>query len=377
LVSFLLHALLIGSLVYLTITMFKIKVSPFSIAATTILIATTITTVSLATQILWQGAAPVSHQITLTRFIVSLNTNEKALVKSINVDIGESVNKGDVLFELDKTQFQAIVDQYSADLNAAKAEVDRLRAALDLSDATISQLQAQADYAIAQRDANQTLLREDSAAVAKLNVLKSTKAAEAAEAAVVQAKQSKQQSIFALASGEAKVKSAQGLLDNASADLDRTTYTAPADGVMINWQVRPGTISNVLRLGAVGTFMETGNDRIIGVFPQNLLRNVKPGDAAEIAFKSNPGDIAAGKVLRIANYTGEGQLVASGDVPVLANIGSKGFFAVVIQLDNPELAASLGLGEAGSATVYTKPEGLFHVLSWMYIRLISILNYLP
>lgn len=376
-VGFILHALLIVSLVYLTITIFKIKVSPFSITATTILIAMTITTVSLGTQILWQGAAPVSHQITLTRFIVALNPDQKALVKSINVDIGERVNKGDVLFELDKRQFQAAVDQYSADLNAAKAEVDRLRAALDLSDATISQLQAQADYAIAQRDANQTLLRVDSAAVAKLNVFKFTKAAEAAEAAVVQAKQSKQQAIFALASGEAKVKSAQGLLDNASADLARTTYTAPADGVMINWQARPGTITATLRASAVGTFMETGNERIVGVFPQNLLRNVKSGDAAEIAFKSRPGDIAAGKVFRVANYTGEGQLVASGDVPVLANLGSKGFFAVVIELDDPELATSLGLGEAGSATVYTKPEGLFHVLSWMYIRLISILNYLP
>ncbi|CTQ55343.1 Inner membrane protein YibH [Roseibium album] len=376
-IGFLLHALLIGSLVFLAISLLKIKVTPVSVTAVTLVVAMTISTVSLATQILWQGIAPVSHQITLTRFVVAMNPDQKALVKSINVEIGEEVKQGDVLFELDKTQFQATVDQYAADLNSSKAEVDRLSAALDLSDATIARLEAQANAAVAERDANQKLLRAGSPAVAELNVLKLTKAAEAAEAAVVEAEASKQQAVFALASGEAKVRSTQGLLDNATADLDRTTYTAPADGVMINWQARPGTITASLRAAAVGTFMETGNERVVAVYPQNLLRNVKPGDDAEIAFKSRPGAVAEGKVLRIANYTGEGQFTASGDVPVLANLGSKGFFAVLIELNDPELAASLGLGEAGSATIYTKSSGIFHAIGKLYMKLISLVYYLP
>jgi multidrug efflux pump subunit AcrA (membrane-fusion protein) len=110
----------------------QIHVSSKSIAIATLIVGTVMIGGKL-TVALWQGAAPVSRQITLTRFIVTLNPDLKALIKTINVEIGEPVKKGDLLFELDKKQFQAPVDQYSAQLEAAKTEVDRLKAAVELS----------------------------------------------------------------------------------------------------------------------------------------------------------------------------------------------------------------------------------------------------
>lgn len=333
--------------------------------------------VGYLTLILWQGGAPLSHQIVLTRFIVTINPDLKALIKTINVGIGDRVSKGDVLFELDKAQFQAAVDQNAADIDAQKAEVDRLQAALELSKATIKRVEAQARTADANRDAAQKLQERGSPASSELRVLRVTQAADAADAAVLEAKASQRQAVFALTAGRAKVKSIQGLLDKAKSDLDRTTYRAPADGVMINWQARPGTITATLRSSAVGTFMETGNTRILIVLPQNLLRNVAVGDSVEFAFLSRPGGIDTGKIIRIANYSGEGQLAAQGDVPVLANIRSQGSFAVVATLDDPELAQGLGLGATGVAAVYTKSGRLFHFFSGAYIRLVSLLYYVP
>jgi hypothetical protein len=146
---------------------------------------------------------------------------------------------------------------------------------------------------------------------------------------------------------------------------------------MINWQARPGTITANLRLAAVGTFMETGNPRIIIVLPQNLLRNVAVGDTVEFAFLRRPGEIDTGKIIRIANYSGEGQLAAGGDVVVMANIRSKGSFALVATLDDVELSQGLGLGAAGTAAVYTQSGRLFHMFSSAYIRLVSLFYYLP
>jgi multidrug resistance efflux pump len=367
--------LLIGLAVGWTFWHFKIHVSSKSIAIATLIVGTVMFGGKL-TVALWQGAAPVSRQITLTRFIVALNPDLKALIKTINVEIGEPVKKGDLLFELDKKQFQAPVDQYSAQLEAAKTEVDSLKAAVELSEATIKRLEAQSSTASVQRDAAQELYRKDKAAIAKLKVLEVARTAEAAEASVVEAQASNRQAVFALAGGRANVKVAQGLLDKAQSDLERTSFTAPADGVMINWQARPGTITAAVRASAAGTFMETADTRVVVVLPQNLLRNVAVGDPAEIAFMSRPGQVTSGKVIRIANYTGEGQLAPSGDVPIIANLGSKGFFAVVVRLDDVALAASLGLGEAGAATIYSQPEGIFHSVSRLYIRLISVLFYL-
>ena len=226
--SHVLTALLVATLVITVFRAYKIPVTRRTVAVTGMILLV-LSTVGLLTSILWHGAAPVSHQITVTRFIVALNPDQKALIKSINVGIGDDVKKGDVLFELDKKQFQAAVDQYAADLQAAKAEADNLQAAVELSEATIKRLEAQASSADADRDAAQELLKMKSPSASKLNVERLTRTAEAADAAVVEARASNRQAGFALASGRANIASVQGLLDNAQADLDRTTYTAPAD----------------------------------------------------------------------------------------------------------------------------------------------------
>jgi multidrug resistance efflux pump len=325
----------------------------------------------------WQGAAPVSQQITLTRYIVALNTDLKALIKTINVKPGQHVKKGDVLFELDRGQFEGPVAQFGAQVEAAKKEVDRLQAALELSEASISSAKAQRESVKAKRDAERKLKALGSAAVRELTLFQLERAYDAANASVVQAEASKREAVAALASGRAKVASVQGQLDKAEADLSRTTYKAPADGRILNWQARVGTITTSLRASAIGTFMEAGNARIIVVLPQNLLRNVAVGDPVELAFLGRPGHIDSGKVIRIANYTGEGQISPQGNLPVAANVASKGFFALAVTLDDDTLSKSLGLGEAGAAAIYTKPSGPFHIISKIYLRAVSLSFYLP
>ena len=372
--------ILLSTLAYCTIAFmvfraFKIRASFTSISLAAI-VGTLFVGGTVVGLVAWQGAAPISKQITLTRFVVTLNPDLKALIKTIHVDIGERVKKGDLLFELDKAPFQAAVDQYAAQLESAKADVERLNAAVELSEASIKRLEAQRALANAERDAAENLAKKGTAIIAELKVVQVERAADAAEAAVLEGQASAREATFALAAGRANVNSVQGLLDKAEADLQRTSYQAPADGEMINWQARPGTITATLRSSAVGTFMETGAGRIVVVLRQNLLRNVAVGDAVDVAFMSRPGKVDTGKVIRIARYTGEGQFAAQGDVPVLAAVGSKGFFSAIVQLDNEVLDDNLGLGEAGAAAIYTQHGGSLHFLSRFYIRMISLLFYL-
>lgn len=362
-----------GALVYAAFRIIKIPVLSSTIAAAVGIGVFLIGAIAIS----WQGAAPVSQQIALTRYVISLNPDLKALIKKVHVEIGQRVKKGDVLFELDTGQFQGPVDRYTADLEAAKKRVDQLQAAVELADATINRTKAQRDAVKAKRDAEAKLKAAGSAAARELRLIELESDFDAAEAGVAEAIASTAQAEAALAAGRAQVASVQGLLDKAAADLSRTSYRAPADGTMINWFARPGTITAVLRASAVGSFMETGDTRIAVVLPQNLLRNVKVGDAAEIAFLSRPGTLATGRVIRIANYTGEGQFAAQGDVPVLANVGSKGFFGAVVKLDDEALADSLGLGEGGAAAIYTQPEGPLHVISKIYLRMVSLSFFLP
>ena len=121
--------------------------------------------------------------------------------------------------------------------------------------------------------------------------------------------------------------------------------------------------------------MDMSETLVAAVLPQNLVKNVAPGDEVEIAFKSTPGRIATGKVDGVLEYTGEGQLEPSVVVPVAATMGSKGFLVVRIKLDDQDMAKELPLGGAGTTAIYTKVGGPFHVISKIVIRMKAWTNY--
>lgn len=115
------------------------------------------------------------------------------------------------------------------------------------------------------------------------------------------------------------------------------------------------------------------------MYPQNLVKNIKPGDSVEIAFKSLPGQIAAGTVDSVLDWTGEGQMQrdSSSQLPIVADLKSKGQLFVRITLDDQELADKLPLGAAGSVAVYTDFGKSFHLFSKIAIRIKMWMNYLP
>jgi membrane fusion protein (multidrug efflux system) len=361
------------AIVYAAFRVIKIPVKVGTITATIVIGIAIIGGIIIG----WQGAAPVSQQLTVTRFIVALNPNVKGLIKEIHAKVGEKVKKDDLLFEVDPGPFQATVDQEKANLAAAEAQLDNLEAALVRAKATVERNEASAALAKFEHEAAQTLVAEGSQAISRLKVEALLRGYEAAEAAVNEAVAAVRQAEFAVVSGKANIGAVQGALDTAEFVLSETSYRAPADGMMVNWQARKGTITAVYRASAIGTFMETSNTRVIAVLPQNLMRKVAVGDPVELAFMSTPGKIDTGKVVRIINYTGEGQFVQSGDLPIVANVGSKGKLAVVVQLDDEARAQELALGAAGAAAIYSQPAGPFHAISKIYLRMLSLAFFLP
>lgn len=76
-------------------------------------------------------------------------------------------------------------------------------------------------------------------------------------------------------------------------------------------------------------------------------------------------------------YSGEGQFVVDKKLPEAASVGSKGFFAVRIRLDDEQLAKQLPLGAAGSVAVYTDVLKPFHLVSKISVRINAWVNYAP
>jgi multidrug resistance efflux pump len=149
----------------------------------------------------------------------------------------------------------------------------------------------------------------------------------------------------------------------------RCTFVSPVDGQVVNWQIREGTPVARWRFTGAGTVQSFADNWILAVYPQNLLKNVKPGNPVEIAFKRRPGQIATGKVAQVVEYTGEGQFAPSALLPSAADIGSQGYLVVKIYLDDEELAKELPLGAAGTTAIYTDFAKPFHIITKITVRI--------
>jgi multidrug resistance efflux pump len=353
----------------------KIKPTPTSIAVAAVIGVTMLGGVVIG----WNFAAPMTGQMTLNRKVIQLLSNQdsKELITKIYVQQDQPVKKGEPLYETDKTPNQYIVDQLTAQLAAAQQTVLEMEAAVSVATATVEKAQADQAYAKAQLDTALETQKLNPGAVAKLQVEVQQKTHEASQAAVEQAIASQKSAQFALTSEKDTSKAIEAQLSTTKLNLEQCVVRAPANGHIMNWQAVEGTMTTTMITSAQGTFMDMDNTIIAAVFPMNVLKHVEEGNTVEIAFKSLPGQIVTGKVDAVLQYTGEGQLTPEPQLPVAANLGSKGYLVVRIHLDDEALAKELPLGAAGTTTIYTDFGHPFHLISKITIRIKGWLNYVP
>ena len=370
-----LTVLLLGyvGIVLAAFKLIKIKVNAVTIAVSVVGGIFLLGTVA----IVWKQAAPITKQMFLRRKVVQINPDVREFVTKVYVAPDQPVKKGDPLFEVKPDRFQAAVNQTTAQLAAAKATVSQLTSGVAAAEAAVKQSQADTATAKAQLDTAAALAKTQPGAVAKLQIEEAQQGYRAAQADDKVKEASLKQTKFSLAAAEHSVTAAQSGLDTAKFNLTRCTFVSPVDGQVVNWQIREGTPVARWRFTSVGTIIDDSDTAIIGIFPQNQLNNVKESNLVEIAFKSRPGEVATGKVDAVVNYTGEGQLMPGSKIPSAVSIGSKGYLAVRIVLDDEKLAKELPLGAAGSIAIYSDFGKPFHVITKITIRINGWMNYLP
>jgi len=319
----------------------------------------------------------MTQQMFLRRHVLQIVPDVREFVSKVHVKGNQRVKKGDPLFEILPDRYQNAVDQATADLAAAESTVSQLKAALEAAEASVKKSKANTAVAKLNLQTALNLQKSSAGAIAKLKVEEAEDGYRAAQANDKVAEASLKQTNFSLAAARHSVDVAAAALKTANFNRQRCTYTSPVDGQVMNFQIREGTPSARWRFTSSGTVMDLSDTAIAAVFPQNLLKNVKSGNDAEIAFKSMPGQIATGKVETVIKYTGEGQFVPTGVLPEAASIGSKGFLVVRIRLDDEELARKLPLGAAGTTAIYTEVGKPFHVITKITVRMKGWMYYLP
>lgn len=324
--------------------------------------------------------------------LTPLSTKVAGIVSDVKVSDFEQVRKGELLVELEDTDYQAQVSQAIAAVEAGKAAIENNRRQRDLQDARIARALAGIDQANAQISA-----AEHGREAVQADVVRTQKERRRQEALfetasstpqkVEQATADEQRFAAQLAAREADLEQAKTLLHSSelAAEAERRTkavlqsqeaqlvadlhakeaalavarvnlgYTkiaAPADGRVGERQVRPG------QLVSPGTQVITfvSNTKWVQAnYRETQLTNVKVGDQAELRIDQYPGKVFAGKVLEVAPASGS-------QFALLPPDNATGNFTKVVQripvkiaFDDPSVAANLRPGLSVIATVHTHP----------------------
>jgi membrane fusion protein, multidrug efflux system len=327
--------------------------------------------------VLWMLAAPISKRAVVTRYVVQIVPWVKGQVRRIPAKPNVPLKKGAVLYEIDPAPYQYTVSQVDAQLKAAKSNVTQLEASVQVALATVERTQASVTLDKSARDVAVAIQKLDPAAIAKLKLVEAQQKYAASLAELSQAKASLDQARAAVATAKDNVVAVHAQLETAQFNLTECTMPAPSDGFVTDWQIREGTWVSDVRAGAAGTFIDTSETNIVASFPAEQLIHVQPGQPVELTFKSAPGRLFSGTVEDVIQATGEGQFAPTGKLPSAASIGSPGFLAVKIQLNEGQHASELEMGTPGAVAIYTDWGKPFDIISKVTIRMQKWLYFLP
>jgi membrane fusion protein (multidrug efflux system) len=323
--------------------------------------------------------------------LTPLSTKVAGIVHDVKVSDFQQVRKGDLLVELEDSDYRAQVAQATAAVEAAKAAIENNHRQRDLQDARIARALAGIDQANAQiaaaqhgeeaveadvvrtqkeRKRQETLLQTSSSTPQKVEQVVAEEQRVAALLAgrgadLAQAKtflrsnelavEAEKRTKAVLQSQEsqliADLHAKEAALTVAQVNLGYTRIAAPGDGKVGERQVRPG------QLVSPGTQAITFVSNSIWVqanYRETQLTNVKVGDAAEMRIDQYPGKLFRGRVIEIAPASGS-------QFALLPPDNATGNYTKIVQripvkiaFDDSDTVATLRPGLSVIATVRTR-----------------------
>lgn len=249
---------------------------------------------------------------------VQIVPNVAGEVVEIMVQANQRVNKGDVLYQIDKLPFEAVVDKLQAELELNNIIYKQQK---DLDDKKLGR-KVDLDTAISNLD--------------------STKAE----------------------------------LEGANYNLHETTVRAPADGIVTNVEaLRPGARVVAVPLRQSMAFVDNSKRIVVAQIQQIYMRYIETGQPAEIAFKMFPGKVYTATVESIAPGTAQGQISPTGLLPA-AVPEVHGPMFVRLKMDDEAFAASLPAGASGEVAIYSPKGKPAQIIRKVMIRMAAIKNYI-
>lgn len=258
-----------------------------------------------------------------------LRARASGVVRAVPKEIGEAVQAGEVLVEIDAPdlfadveQKEAVIHQRRQELRVSRAMLRFAEAAVEAAKAAVSQRAAEAraaeatrDYRLSYRNRVQGLLADravpaEAAAEAQKEYLAADAAVEAAQVAIQRARADQMEKEASLEAARTDIDLKSALVRVAEKDRDRAAttadfarLTAPFDGVIVRRAADPGMFVQNATTSATEPLVTLARIDLVTVvmkLPDVAAPYISLDTDAEVTFLDRPDLKVRGKVTRFA-----------------------------------------------------------------------------
>jgi multidrug resistance efflux pump len=301
----------------------------------------------------------------------------KGRVVDVPVESNVPLKEGDVLFRIDPTPYQYVVDQKKALLAEAEQSVKQLKSAYDQALANVEKVGTQAKLAEEDFGRQKYLFEKKVVPQATLDI--STRNVDAAKQALAASEAAAEGARLAYASEISGVNTTvarlQAELGEAQYDLDHTVVRAPGPGYVTQMALRPGMYVVPAPLRPVMVFVHKDDQKLAAGFQQNALQRVRAGDEAEVAFDAIPGRVFKAKVQHVVDAIALGQLQATGTLQDMGDSLPGGRAVAIIEVEQDTSGYNIPGGAAAQVAVYTPYAHHFALIRKILLRMRSWQNF--
>jgi multidrug resistance efflux pump len=336
--------------------------------------------VLLAGYLVADRITPMSSQARVHALVVPIAAEVSGSVTDVLVGNNQQVSAGEILFRLDRTQYELAAASAAANLESARQSTGASEAGIVAAVASVKS--AEANLESAEQDAVRLrrIKAQDPGALSDRRLEYAEASLKVAQQQVIAAKanlEQARQNLGQEGDANSRIQQAMAALEQAQVNLDRTEVRAPSDGVVTDVRVDRGNFAGagVPQL----TFVSTSRIWVQADFTENNLGHVDTGDKVEVLFDVYPGRVFEGTV-RAVGYGVAVDSVPLGSLPTVDNnrqwLRSAQRFPVVVEfeMDRDDLA-QVRVGAQASVIVYASNSWIFNTLGKLYIRVNSLLSY--
>ena len=237
-------------------------------------------------------------------FVTQVSPRAAAQVQALHVQDNQFVHKGDLLVELDPTDYQVALNQAAAQVAASEGQLKQAEAQVETAHAGVTQAVAEVDAAQVQLDnADRDLKRYqevDERARSRQQLDNADTAQRNAAAQLKQAQARETSADANVRSSEASVASAEGQLETSKANRERAEVNlsyckifAPTDGRVTQRSVDVG---NYVAVGQAMFILADPRVWVTANFKETQLAHMRSGQPVTIKVDAYPGTIWQGHV---------------------------------------------------------------------------------